>query len=109
MNKYEKALDWLTSRCMEPNDDYDGLVYDQVPDFEIEANIEPLRELIEKATPKKPTEADAYEENSYCAWLCPTCGRTHINNYPLNYCSDCGQKIDWSDYEKYLREGEQDD
>lgn len=60
----------------------------------------------EKATPKKPTEADASEENSYCAWLCPTCGRTHINNYPLNYCSDCGQKIDWSDYDKYLREGE---
>ena len=68
-----------------------------------------MKELSEKATPKKPTEADASEENSYCAWLCPTCGRTHINNYPLNYCSDCGQKIDWSDYEKYLREGEQDE
>lgn len=108
MNKYEEALDWLTWRCMEPNEDYEGLVYDQVPDFEIEANIEPLRKLIEKATPKKPTEADASEENSYCAWLCPTCGRTHINNYPLNYCSDCGQKIDWSDYEKYLREVEQE-
>lgn len=52
MNKYEEALDWLTLRCMEPNDDYEGLVYDKVPDFEIEANIEPLRELIEKATPK---------------------------------------------------------
>lgn len=109
MNKYEESLDWLTLRCMEPNDDYEGLVYDQVPNFEIEANIEPLRELIEKATPKKPTEADVSEENSYCAWLCPICGRTHINNYPLNYCSDCGQKIDWSDYEKYLREVEQEE
>ena len=47
MNKYEEALDWLTLRCMEPNDDYEGLVYDKVPDFEIEANIEPLRKLIE--------------------------------------------------------------
>lgn len=65
-----------------------------------------LGELVEKATPKKPTEADVSEQNSYCAWLCPTCGRTHINNYPLNFCSDCGQKIDWSDYEKYLRDGE---
>ena len=36
MNKYEEALDWLTFRCMEHNDDYEGLVYDQVPDFEIE-------------------------------------------------------------------------
>ena len=41
INKYEEALNWLTMRCMEPNDDYDGLVYDQVPDFEIETNIEP--------------------------------------------------------------------
>ena len=71
-------------------------------------NLHILEELVEKATPKKPTEADASEENSYCAWLCPTCGRTHINNYPLNYCNDCGQKIDWSDYEKYIREGEQE-
>lgn len=67
--------------------------------------LERLQELVDKDTPKKPTEADASEESSYCAWLCPTCGRTHINNYPLNYCSGCGQKIDWSDYEKYLREG----
>lgn len=68
-----------------------------------------MKELSEKATPKKPTEADASEENSYCAWLCPTCGRTHINNYPLNYCSDCGQKIDWSAYEKYLVDSEDDE
>ena len=65
-------------------------------------NMDLMYELAEKASPKKPIEADASEENSYCAWLCPTCGRTHINNYPLNYCSDCGQKIDWSDYGKYL-------
>lgn len=68
-----------------------------------------IKAIVKKETPKKPTEADVSEENSYCAWLCPTCGRTHINNYPLNYCSDCGQKIDWSDYEKYLREGEQEE
>lgn len=53
MNKYEEALGWLTWRCMEPNDDYEGLVYDYVPDFEIETNIEPLRKLIEKTKPKK--------------------------------------------------------
>ena len=28
MNKYEEALNWLTLRCMEPNNDYDGLVYE---------------------------------------------------------------------------------
>ena len=109
MNKYEEALDWLTFRCMEPNDDYEGLVYDQVPDFEIEANIEPLRELIEKATPKKPTVAVASKEKDYCRWICPVCGRLHNNNYPLSYCCDCGQKIDWRDYEKYLVDSEYDE
>jgi len=31
MNKYEDALDWLIYRCMEPNDDYEGAAYEQVP------------------------------------------------------------------------------
>ena len=110
MNKYEDALDWLIWHCIAKNEYHnDDIVYERIKNVFIEPVIKPLRELIEKATPKKPTEADASEENSYCAWLCPTCGRTHINNYPLNYCSDCGQKIDWSDYDKYLREGDQDE
>ncbi len=67
-----------------------------------------LLKVNEKATPKKPLDADASELDGYCDWICPTCGRTHLNDCPLNYCSDCGQKIDWSDYEKYLREGEQE-
>lgn len=107
MNKYEKALDWLTWRCMEPNDDYEGLVYDQVPDFEIEANIEPLRELIEKATSKKPAGSCVSED--YCDWVCPTCGKSHINSYPLQFCCYCGQKINWDDYEKYLVDSEDDE
>lgn len=106
MNKYEEALNWLTLRCMEPNDDYEGLVYDQVPDFEIEANIEPLRELIERATPTKLRKTSFTRR-------CPSCNRqmsdsknVHLN---IKFCPSCGQALDWSDYEKYLREGEQDD
>ena len=53
-----------------------------------------LEELVEKATPKKPSEASASELYGYCDWICPTCGRTHLNDCPLDYCSDCGQKID---------------
>ena len=68
-----------------------------------------LLKVNEKATPKKPSKASASELYGYCNWICPTCGRTHINNYPLNYCSECGQKIDWSDYKKYLKEGEQEE
>lgn len=107
MNKYEEALDWLTWRCMEPNEDYEGLVYDQVPDFEIEANIEPLRELIEKATPKKPLEAPEHWNKYY--WVCPTCEKLNPRVFNLNYCGYCGQKIDWSEDEKHLKEGEQEE
>lgn len=72
MNKYEEALDWLTWRCMEPNDDYEGLVYDQVPDFEIEANIEPLRKLIEKTKPKpvKEEHGEVKRRNTICENIC---------------------------------------
>lgn len=65
--------------------------------------------IIERDKPKKPTEANISEKNSYCCWLCPTCGRTHINDSPLNYCSDCGQKMDWDDYKKYLVDSEEDE
>ena len=64
--------------------------------------LEGLQELVDKETPKKPTEASASELDGYCDWICPTCGRTHLNDCPLDYCSYCGQKIDWSDYGKYL-------
>lgn len=72
-------------------------------------NMDLMYELAEKATPKKPTEADISEEKSYCCWMCPTCGRVHINDSPLNYCCYCGQAIDWSDYEKYLDDSEDDE
>lgn len=96
MNKYEKALDWLTSRCMEPSDDYGGLVYDYVPDFEIEANIEPLRKLIEK-TKLKPVVANVRfrkDTPQIEAYLCPSCG-THVSKYQ-KCCQNCMQRIDWS-------------
>lgn len=41
---------------------------------------------------KKPT--DKYEDGS---WICPRCGGT-VGFYDMadKYCSECGQKIDWS-------------
>lgn len=117
MNKYEEALDWLTCRCMEPNDDYEGLVYDQVPDFEIEANIEPLRKLIEKTKPKYAVAKIRFRHGTLQieAYLCPSCG-AHVSKNQ-KFCQNCMQSIDWSKAfwkkrnefiacEHYLKEGE---
>lgn len=48
-------------------------------------------EALEKQIAMKPTEMKEYED---CIdWLCPKCGRFHRNDFILQYCSNCGQKI----------------
>ena len=61
-------------------------------------------EALEKQIPKKPDyEADGYDENGnliYDYAKCPICGHEFeygINDWGCNYCSDCGQKLDWSE------------
>ena len=97
MSKYEDALDWLIYRCMEPNDDYGGLDYEQVPYFEIESNIEPLRELIEMATPTKLRKTKHTR-------ICPSCNRkmSNLKNaHPnIKFCTKCGQALDWDEGEE---------
>jgi hypothetical protein len=38
----------------------------------------------------------------YYAHSCPACG-VGFNKEGLNYCPQCGQALDWSDYEKGLK------
>lgn len=61
-------------------------------------------EALEKQIPRKPDyEADGYDENGnliYDYAKCPICGHDFeydINDWGCNYCSDCGQKLDWSE------------
>ena len=60
---------------------------------------------LEKQIPKKPEyEADGYAggELVYDYAKCPICGHDFeygINDWGCEYCSDCGQKLDWSDEE----------
>ena len=120
MNKYEEALDWLTWRCMEPNDDSEGLVSAQGPDCEIEANIEPLRKRLEQTKPKSVVAKIRFRKNApkIEAYLCPSCG-AHVSKNQ-KFCQNCMQSIDWEKafwrrgneftaYEDYQEEGEQDD
>lgn len=61
-------------------------------------NMDLMYELAEKASPMKPKNKNIDEDVRYTNWYCPRCGEQHRNLYPLNYCSHCGQAIDWSDY-----------
>ena len=60
---------------------------------------------LEKQIPKKPEyEADVYADGKlvYDYAKCPICGHDFeygINDWGCEYCSDCGQKLDWSDEE----------
>ena len=67
--------------------------------------IEIAINALEKQIARKPEyEADGYADGElvYDYAKCPICGRDFeygINDYGCNYCSDCGQKLDWSDEE----------
>ena len=59
--------------------------------------VEKAIQALEKQIPKKVVEG----KNIY---LCPNCGANaetdcgdDMLDYRLNYCDNCGQKLDWSD------------
>ena len=62
-------------------------------------------QALEKQIAKKPEyEADGYADGNlvYDYAKCPICGHDFeygINDWGCEYCSDCGQKLDWSDEE----------
>lgn len=65
---------------------------------------------IKKQIPMKPIyEADGYADGKlvYDYAECPNCGHFFeycINDWWCNYCSDCGQKLDWSVEEDWSEE-----
>ena len=61
-------------------------------------NMNLMYELAEKASPMKPEHDFLDQDIGYDDWRCPRCGKRYRNSYQLNYCSDCGQAIDWSEY-----------
>lgn len=83
MNKYQDTLNWLreTTISLKHNQAY---------------NI--LQELVDKATPKKPTIITMGSEDM----LAGVCKCLESLKYEYKgkkniYCNFCGQKIDWSD------------
>lgn len=58
-----------------------------------------LQEIVDKETPMKPYDYDCQigEKISYFNWDCPKCGYFHLTTILHKYCSNCGQKLDWSE------------
>lgn len=59
-----------------------------------------IQELVDKATPKKVRYENAPKPSTAYMYSCPNCGRMlGVNCKPtyINYCDECGIKLDWSD------------
>lgn len=101
MNKYEKALADVANETVDRL--ADGYYQPKtVEHFHSEA-IDILRELVEKATPKKIiTDGSSYSTCDKVQYICPNCKKIMLRAVCArvtkpNYCYNCGQKIDWSD------------
>ena len=91
MNKYQEALSSIVftlhlrvkpntlGKCEDENLEILQELVDIYPEY---------LELKERATPKKPEDFGGFGYDE-----CPVCHTIVIKNY----CSHCGQRIDWSD------------
>ena len=87
MNKYEKAYKQL----------HRMILNDYSMGSRIINDFNPLKELVERTTPKKyynpPTQG-------YIDYECPNCHKYLCSNERkthYKYCYRCGQALDWSD------------
>ena len=92
-NKYHEAFSRLITFALSTEmgiRDY-GDYY--MSDWESDSDL--IQELVKKETPMKPNHL----ENGYRQ--CGNCGMKLLstNGTPFKYCSECGQRIDWSDFE----------
>ena len=97
MNKYQKALS-LVIEVVEMDNGCAGIFFKD--NGEIFEAIDVLKELVEKATPKKPEMMRIKKYDGYNIGICK-CGKTIDTSLDddINFCPKCGQAIDWSDRE----------
>lgn len=101
MNKYQEAYENVKRACTVP-------FLGRKPIDICGLSLDSLKKLVDKETPKKPN-VDYVIDDTYC--FCPVCGNIIIEKRMLNtvnsdlfkksnsFCSECGQKIDWSEEE----------
>ena len=91
-NKYQKALENLKQF-----NKHSFPVASLHPWFQTQ--LDSLQELVDKETPMKPDGCEYEWRHGAYGWICPRCLRDVISSTTPNYCPNCGQKIDWSDYD----------
>lgn len=102
MNKYiqsvMEALDVIkdSERCRECVGNCIECEYDKALD-QIENAIETLRELVEKETPKMPTDIPSGHIPKY--GNCPYCGNFVAQMCVNDRCRVCGQLLKWEEEE----------
>ena len=67
-------------------------------EIDTEEDFDKIKSAIDKQKPMKPAEAD--DREGCVTWMCPACERVHFTEWKTNYCSECGQKIDWTEGEE---------
>lgn len=89
MNKYQEALldiQYIYAQSQK---------YKKLQKYNAKRQLETLQELVDKATPKKPVNWKAERRlNGAVEFNCPVCNRLYTER--VNFCSSCGQAIDWS-------------
>jgi len=79
----------LNLDCWIDSNKEDGTTYNAIGWWNM---LETFKKLSTKQTPKKFKQISKYEIE------CPTCGMVYSANDNYNYCPECGQKIDWSEW-----------
>lgn len=100
MTESEKLIENETEaiECLKSNKPTSGYLM-------LQESIDMAIQALEKQIPKKPIRHTAWEN-----FKCPACGSAEIVQYDteyreydkdckFEYCSDCGQKLDWGDEE----------
>ena len=103
MNKYQEALNSIEEKTTK-------IIEHCLPAIKIRYcgdEVDILRELVEKATPKKPIKNEMGKISfldklfgTEDAYTCPNCGNALLKHsmnerQETRYCWDCGQALDW--------------
>lgn len=91
MNKYQRALKVLSASEQQAwKEGYD--VYD------LQEAKDLLKELVDKATPKKPITGEDQDVRYASIYECPNCHKMFLGT-GTNYCYRCGQALKWDEEE----------